>query len=631
MASARSKISGQTAKKTAIHKRVKPMRSGQQPLTLGKSVDQQILLAVTGNFDEKVVRTKFIQMALSIPGAAGACYLTKNEQDYWLPAMASPTAGRLPDLRKFAEAFADKCDEFVNSPSINMEPLPSLDGLPGLFAPINPRKSEPEILLVVAQSQQASVQIAQVIQRIAAAFQLWLNGQNVGDTDWQIQSLASINELVAKIQTHETLTSAAEELANALANKLGCSSVAVGLVEKNKMQLKSVSGVSEIDKGSESSQNFLQTLVESTVRNQPVMFPAAEQENNFLLQAHKQLGACIHAEAVFSQPLVIEDEKIGAIVLAGPRSVLSSDKFARFSDAAAPCIATALQLVGRNKPTKITRTTSLVKRYLSIQQRYAIIGSILLFCILMFLPVTYKVRCNGVTEPVTRRFAVAPFDGHIEVGRVEPGDPVVAGQILAEMDGRALRWELSGVTAEREQSLRTREMELSSRNVPKTILAELEFDRLASEESVLKYKRDHLQIKSPTDGIVLSGSLERAEAASVETGQVLFEIGPVKPMRVEIAIPSHEIAQVQTGDSATVWIEGQEDRPIEGEIKRIHPRSETRDAKNVFIGEIEFPNDSERLRPGMKGSVRIDCNYRSLGWSLFHKPMNYVRSRLTWW
>ena len=251
MASARSKISGQTAKKTAIHKRVKPMRSGQQPLTLGKSVDQQILLAVTGNFDEKVVRTKFIQMALSIPGAAGACYLTKNEQDYWLPAMASPTAGRLPDLRKFAEAFADKCDEFVNSPSINMEPLPSLDGLPGLFAPINPRKSEPEILLVVAQSQQASVQIAQVIQRIAAAFQLWLNGQNVGDTDWQIQSLASINELVAKIQTHETLTSAAEELANALANKLGCSSVAVGLVEKNKMQLKSVSGVSEIDKGSE--------------------------------------------------------------------------------------------------------------------------------------------------------------------------------------------------------------------------------------------------------------------------------------------------------------------------------------------------------------------------------------------
>ena len=131
--------------------------------------------------------------------------------------------------------------------------------------------------------------------------------------------------------------------------------------------------------------------------------------------------------------------------------------------------------------------------------------------------------------------------------------------------------------------------------------------------------------------MVLSGSLERAEAASVETGQVLFEIGPIKPMRVEISIPSNEIAQIDTGCEVKVWIDGQEDDPIVGEIKKIHPRSETRDAQNVFIAELEFPNDDERLRPGMKGSARIDGNKRSLGWSMFHKPMNYVRSHLTWW
>ena len=174
-------------------------------------------------------------------------------------------------------------------------------------------------------------------------------------------------------------------------------------------------------------------------------------------------------------------------------------------------------------------------------------------------------------------------------------------------------------------------MELSERNVPKTILAELEFDRLVSQQAVLQHRRDNLQIKSPIDGVVLSGSLERAEAASVETGQVLFEIGPLKPMRIEIAVPDDEIAQVKVGFSAKIWIDGQEDEPIVGEVKKIHPRSETRDADNIFIAEIEFPNEDERLRPGMKGNARIDCNERSLGWSLFHKPMNYVRARLTWW
>ena len=88
---------------------------------------------------------------------------------------------------------------------------------------------------------------------------------------------------------------------------------------------------------------------------------------------------------------------------------------------------------------------------------------------------------------------------------------------------------------------------------------------------------------------------------------------------------------MREGHQAKVWIEGQEDRPVTGKILRIHPRSETRDAKNVFVAQIEFPNEDERLRPGMKGSVRIDGEKRSLGWSLFHKPVNYVRSRLTWW
>ena len=249
----------------------------------------------------------------------------------------------------------------------------------------------------------------------------------------------------------------------------------------------------------------------------------------------------------------------------------------------------------------------------------------------MFLPITYRVRCNCVTEPVSRRFAVAPFDGQISVGHAEAGDLVTAGQVLAQMDGQTIRMELSGVIAERQQALRTREMKLFERNVPEAILSELEHKRLVSQEEILMYKKDHLQIKSPIDGVVLSGSLERAEAASIETGQVLFEVGPVKPMRVEMAIPSNEIAQVKAGFPVKVWIDGQEDEPIEGEILKIHPRSETRDAKNVFIAEIEFPNEDERLRPGMKGSVRVDCEERSLGWSLFHKPMNYVRSRLTWW
>ncbi len=619
--------------KLAMHQRFKPgNKGGRAPLTLGQTVDQQILQVVSGNFNEKVIRTKFVQLALSSPGVVGACYLARNEQDLWTPSLAAPTVGRIPERRKFAEAFSEKCEEYSKSSTVQTAALQSLEGMFGVFATIRPRNSDPEIMLLVVQSQQDALMTAQTAQKVALAIQLWLNGRDSADADWQVKALAAIVELVAKVENQETNKDACEEVVNLLANRLGCNSVAIGLYKKNRMQLEAISGVGKLDRGSNTSRDYLQALVESATRKQAGLFPTEDGNNNYLLQAHKQLAATVQAESVSSFPLIDDnDVTIGAIIITGNRGPLASSQFRRFTETAAPPLASSLRVVDKIKQTTLTKTKSYVKRKLSLAKQLFLLGAIIGFVLLMFLPITYRVRCNCVTEPVSRRFAVAPFEGQIETGLVEAGDLVSAGQVLAEMDGRTVNWELYGVTAEREQSLRTREIELSEGNVSKTILAELEFDRLISEEEILEYRRDNLKIKSPIDGIVLSGSLERAEAASVTTGQILFEIGPVKPMRVEVAIPSDEIAQVKVGFPTKIWIDGQEDEPLKGEIKKIHPRSETRDAQNVFIAEVEFGNEEERLRPGMKGSVRLDCEERSLGWSLFHKPINYVRSRLTWW
>jgi biotin carboxyl carrier protein len=249
----------------------------------------------------------------------------------------------------------------------------------------------------------------------------------------------------------------------------------------------------------------------------------------------------------------------------------------------------------------------------------------------MMMPVTYRVRCNCVLEPAYRRYAVAPFDGLVASGFAEPGDVVQTGDVLAEIDGRNIRWELSGVTAERLSSLRQREIELVDENIPELFLAELDNEKHLAEEAILNIKKDGLQIRSPIDGVVLSGSLERSEASSVKTGDVLFEVGSTEEMKIQIEIPADEVSQIGVGQAAKIWVEGNEDFPLETEISRIHPRSVIRDAKNVFIAEVKFENKDTRFRPGMKGVVRIDGYQRSLGWSLFHKPIDYIRSHFTWW
>jgi len=101
-------------------------------------------------------------------------------------------------------------------------------------------------------------------QKLAASMQMWLNGRNAVDADWQVHALGAIIELIGKIENKPTVKSAAEE-----ANRIGCNSVAIGLNRGHKLRIEAISGVSKIDKGSDLSQNYLQALVESVTRKQP--------------------------------------------------------------------------------------------------------------------------------------------------------------------------------------------------------------------------------------------------------------------------------------------------------------------------------------------------------------------------
>ena len=627
---AKTKSSTQ-ATATAVKKRLSNAKPQGNTQNLGQTADQQVLQIISGNFDEKTVRTKFTQMAMNSAGAVGACYLAKNIEDYWVPAMNQPSVGRVPARGDFVDSLSERCDEFITTPLAKIEAI-GVKGLHGAFIPLRPRGGQPELMLVVARSKTDAAMMLPLMQKIASALHLWLGNRSAADSNWQVIALGSIIELVSSIEKQSTSKTACEEAANILANRIGCSSVAIGLLKRDTMQLMAISGVPKLDHGSKPSQQFTQTLLESATRKQPGVYPALDSENNFLLQAHKQLAVSQQVECVRSHPIFdSEQEVIGAFVAIGKTQLLNSSQVSRFCETTVNPLGSSLQVIGKLKTGILARTSTYIKQKLSATGKFWVLAGVIGLLLLMFAPITYRVRCDCLVEPESKRFAVAPFEGQILIGHKEAGDFVQAGDLLCEMDGRTIRGELASVIAERDQSLRSREIELSGRDIPKTLLAELEYDRLTSQEAVLKYKRDNLSIKSPIDGVVLSGSLERAEAASVETGQVLFEIGPLSPVQIEIEVPDEDINHVEVGFDVKIWIDGQEDEPLIGTVTKIHPRSETRNANNVFIAEVEIPNEDERLRPGMKGSARIDCQQRALGWCLFHKPANWLRSRLTWW
>jgi multidrug resistance efflux pump len=258
-----------------------------------------------------------------------------------------------------------------------------------------------------------------------------------------------------------------------------------------------------------------------------------------------------------------------------------------------------------------------------------LIASVVLAAV-MCLPLRYKLKCDATVEPVTRRFVAAPFESTLEKTLVKPGDLVDEGATLALLDGRELRMELAGLEAELKQASKQRDTAMAVRKTAEAQIARLEMENLELKIRVLRHRSEQLRIESPTDGIVVSGDLERVEGAPLTVGQTMFEIAPLNNMIVEVAVPESEIAHVRAQMEVHAKIEAYPGHTWSGKINRIHPRSEIREKDSVFVAEVELQDSDGLLRPGMHGEAKIIADRRAWGWILFHRAWDSLQFKLGW-
>jgi RND family efflux transporter MFP subunit len=218
---------------------------------------------------------------------------------------------------------------------------------------------------------------------------------------------------------------------------------------------------------------------------------------------------------------------------------------------------------------------------------------------------SYRIRFDCAAEPLKRRFIAAPFAGVFEKSLVRPGDLVAADQVLGRMDGHELRLELAAVAADHQQARKSHDVNLAAGKVAAAQIDKLELERLEQQRTLLEHRIGNIEIKSPVDGYVISGDLERTEGAPLTVGEVLYEIAPLDQITVEVAIDDDEVASVHEGQQASIRFDAHPGERFVGKLSRIHPRSEIRDSRNVFIGEVTLENVDVALRPGMKGSAQI--------------------------
>ena len=277
--------------------------------------------------------------------------------------------------------------------------------------------------------------------------------------------------------------------------------------------------------------------------------------------------------------------------------------------------------------------------------------------------VAQSLQTNATLEAFEEADLFAKVSGYLSDVRVDIGDHVKAGQVLAVIDVPEMEQELAEAKAQLESKrtslevarrqldhfranvklqnelLRRRE-ELSAGQgwiSDRTLdevranaemakadlsvaeangdLAADQIDVAAAAVEKIKTLLAYTQIVAPFDGVVARrlvnrGDLVQAATATRTTPSAgsLFTVQRIDTIRVFCDVPENDVPHLHIGDPAIVKPSGFDGKQFIGKVTRFSLRldPETRNMRT----EIDLPNPDERLYPGTYADVSLEMNQR---------------------
>lgn len=480
--------------------------------------------------------------------------------------------------------------------------------------------------------QQANLRHHWLMTMVGQAIQNWNKGCTLAQSEIKLNSLNDTMLLVKLLDSTETIGASGRAVVNHIRRLAGTEQVAFVHVDRqNKLgRLVAVSDVEQVDETSPVNQAILAVCQNAIAENAPVVYPAQDADGE-VPKTLEQYCRVSRLNACIGLPLAGKDgEIIGALLVAGEPEQLCQAKLVEYLQLVSNLVAGHLGMVLKANEGIFQRAKSKLLCSLKNDLARKVAMIVGLAALAMLVPLPYQVGCECQLEPVVRRFVAAPYDGILEKTFAETGEIVEANQLLARMDGRTLRIELAGVQAEFDAAKKRRDSALATQDIAQSHIARSEMQRHQSQIELLNRRLENLEVKSPIEGIVVSGDLEKAEGAPLETGQTLFEVGPLDQMVAEILIPESEIRFVEAGQKVKIKLNAYPFRTFHGTVKHIHTRSEIVSDENVFVAEVVMDNEKGRLKPGMAGTAKINSGFYPLGWNLFHNAWEKVRYWTVW-
>lgn len=222
------------------------------------------------------------------------------------------------------------------------------------------------------------------------------------------------------------------------------------------------------------------------------------------------------------------------------------------------------------------------------------------------------INVTGVVEPIRTVGVNSQMSGALREVRVQEGDTVAAGAVLAVLDDRELQAQLASAEANHEVARAAAERSELLRE--RQIITAAEFDRdraaLAVATAQLEQLRTRVEfatIRAPIAGVVTEKRVETGDVVGPQSR--LFSLADISTMVVRVQVSELDVVELAAGDAVEVMLDAVPGRTLNGQIRRIFPGADP--ASRLVPVELALAaRDAQLARPGFLARVRFALNVR---------------------
>src|ERR1700747_2569106 len=238
------------------------------------------------------------------------------------------------------------------------------------------------------------------------------------------------------------------------------------------------------------------------------------------------------------------------------------------------------------------------------------------------LPAAVSVELPGQTQAYIQAPVFAQTSGYLKKWYFDIGAPVKAGEVLAELDTPQVDQQLNQAKATLKEAQAALDLSLVTYRrdqdlLQRRVIAQQDFDTAnsdlgvkqatvnADEAAVLSLQalEDFKTVKAPFDGIVTARNTDIGALVNSGSGNPLFIVAQIKPLRIYINVPENMAQDVSVGANTELKFNEFPGREFTGNVVRtagaIDPNSRT------LLTEVDVPHQSGELFSGAYTQVRL--------------------------